>query len=324
MLLQKERLPRFESRHTKLLVREFSLRVLIASTSKLAVPTIEALRGAGHEILGVLTKEDRPSGRGQNKKSQLIVEEIDTNIPIFKISDQNVLATALRDTKPDLVVAISFGMLVKPESLAIPKNGWINLHFSLLPKYRGAAPVQRAILAGESESGVTVFALDEGMDTGPIYASRKISIAGMNTGEALDEMSSIGASVVIDAIDAISAGISPVAQIGDFSLARKIESDETRIDFGLPAVQIERQIRAFSPKPGAWCFLRGLRMKILAADAVANSKKSPGEILATNPLTVATIDGALLIKTIQESGKKAMNSGEWVRGARIELSEKFE
>ena len=300
------------------------MRVLFASTSEIAIPSIRSLQNAGYEVIGLITKTDRPKGRGQASKPQQIALELEGSLPIFKVADHESLARTLTELRPDLVIAISFGMLVKTDSLLIPQYGWINLHFSLLPKYRGAAPVQRAILAGDQESGVTIFKLDEGMDTGPIYASKSLSIAGKSYGDVLDEMSRLGGDLLLSVIDQISRGVNPTPQQGQATLARKISSDETRIDFSTSAAYIERQIRAFAPKPGAWCFFRGNRIKILAATVSPESAGNMGEVVGVSPLTVKSDAGSLIIETVQESGKRLMDSSEWARGSRIEIGAKFE
>ena len=300
------------------------MRVLFASTSEIAIPSIRSLQNAGYEVIGLITKADRPTGRGQASKPQQIALELEGSLPIFKVADHESLARTLKELRPDLVIAISFGMLVKTDSLLIPQHGWINLHFSLLPKYRGAAPVQRAILAGDQESGVTIFKLDEGMDTGPIYASKSLSIAGKSYGDVLDEMSRLGGDLLLSVIDQISRGVNPTPQEGEATLARKISSDETRIDFSTSAAYIERQIRAFAPKPGAWCFFRGNRIKILAATVSSESAGNMGEVVGVSPLTVKSDAGSLIIETVQESGKRLMDSSEWARGSRIEIGAKFE
>ena len=300
------------------------MRVLFASTSEIAIPSIKSLQSAGLEVIGLITKADRPTGRGQVLKPQQIAIELEGSLPIFKVADHESLARTLTELRPDLVIAISFGMLVRTDSLLIPRHGWINLHFSLLPKYRGAAPVQRAILAGDQESGVTVFKLDEGMDTGPIYASKSLSINGKNYGDVLGEMSVLGSDLLLGVIAQISRGVNPTPQQGEASLARKISSDETRLDFSTNAEYIERQIRAFAPKPGAWCFFRGNRVKILAATVSSESSGNMGEVVKVSPLTVKADAGSLIIETVQESGKRAMNSSEWARGSRIEIGDKFE
>ena len=300
------------------------MKILLASTSRLALPTLELLAQSDQQIIGVLTKPDRPSGRGLESRAQELIADIDGSYQIFRVSNQAELAEALRRTKPDLVIAISFGMLIKPESLSIPKHGWINLHFSLLPKFRGAAPVQRAILAGEKSSGVTVFALDEGMDTGPIYTTREISIAGMSAGSALESMAKIGSAAVVEAVELISRDLEPSAQIGEPTLAPKISNSELQISFTRKVEEIERQIRAFAPKPGAWTTFRGNRVKFLAAEIIPTATGDAGEVLSTSPLLVAGRDFALMIHSLQEAGKRIMTSEEWVRGARIQVGEKFE
>lgn len=257
-------------------------------------------------------------------KAQELVSELKGSYQTFTVSNQEELANTLRLLKPDLVVAISFGMLVRRESLALPKNGWINLHFSLLPKFRGAAPVQRAILAGENATGVTVFALDEGMDTGPIYSTRQLSISGLNCGAALEVMARIGSEAVLDSIELISKGFKPIPQIGEPTLAKKISTEELRISFDCKVDQIERQIRAFAPKPGGWAMFRGNRIKFLVVEVKPRTTGRSGEVITTSPLLVAGKDGALLIHSIQEAGKRIMTSEEWVRGVRLQAGERFE
>lgn len=300
------------------------MKILLASTSRLALPTLKLLAQSDQQIIGVLTKPDRPSGRGLESRAQELVAEIDGSYQIFRVSNQAELADALLRTRPDLVIAISFGMLIKQESLSIPNHGWINLHFSLLPKFRGAAPVQRAILAGEKSSGVTVFALDEGMDTGPIYTTREFSIAGMSAGSALEAMAKIGSAAVVEAVELISRDLEPSAQIGEPTLAPKISNSELQISFAREVEEIDRQIRAFAPKPGAWTTFRGNRIKFLAAEINRTVTGSAGEVLSSSPLVVAGPDGSLMIHLLQESGKRVMTSEEWVRGARIQVGEKFE
>ena len=300
------------------------MKILLASTSRLALPTLELLAERNQQILGIITKPEKPSGRGLESRAQELVTAIDGSYPIFPVSSQEELTEVLRSTRPDLVIAISFGMLVKPEPLTIPKHGWINLHFSLLPKFRGAAPVQRAILAGERTSGVTVFALDKGMDTGPIYTTRECSIADMNAGDALEAMAKIGSAAVLEAVELISKDSKPSAQVGEPSLAQKISNSELQISFASKVEEIERQIRAFAPKPGAWSTFKGNRVKFLGAKMNPAVSGNPGEVLSTSPLLVAGKDGALIIHSLQEAGKRVMTSEEWVRGARIQIGEKFE
>ena len=300
------------------------MRLLVASTSKLAIPSIRVLQHRGFDIIGVLTKSDKPTGRGQVAKPQPIAVDLAGLLPIYKVSDHRELESALRELKPDLVIAIAFGMLVRVDSLRIPKYGWINLHFSLLPKYRGAAPVQRAILSGDELSGLTVFQLDEGMDTGPIYVTQSVSIARKDAGTVLNEMSELGGSLLSEAIEKISKGLPPTPQSGDTSLAKKISSEEARILFARDAQFIERQIRAFSPKPGAWCTFRGSRVKIFSSQVDEDFSAQLGEVIGISPLKVSTAKGSLVIGALQESGKRLMQSDEWARGSRVTVGEKFE
>ncbi len=301
------------------------MKVLLASTSLLAVPTFNALKRDGHEFLGLLTKQEEHSGRGLKLGENELIKELTLRGErIFRVSGHQELFQVLHEIQPDLVVTISFGLLVRKNSLAIPRHGWLNLHFSLLPKYRGAAPVQRAILAGETRTGVTVFKLDEGMDTGPIYTSKEIDIREKSTGTLLDELALIGAGEVLSAIDSIEQGKSPIEQKGVSSLAPKIESSETRLDFQESALNTSRRIRAFSPKPGAWCEYKGRRIKILEAEVSTSSGGVAGQISALAPLTISCGKGSLIVKTVQEAGKKAMSAGDWLRGSRVEVKESFE
>ena len=312
--------------HTRRSAKASRLKVVVASTSELALPTIEEILKSKHEILGLITKADRRAGRGKKESPQEIVSAVGNKFPIFKVSNHSDLEEALRELAPELVIAISFGMLVNLASLQIPSAGWINLHFSLLPRYRGAAPVQRAILAGDVDTGVTVFALDEGMDTGPIYVRTPYSIANLDSGAALSRLAEIGANSVVEALAMIENGISPTQQESNFSLAPKINPQELRINFHQSTHQILSQIRAFSPTPGAWCLFRGNRIKILEANVQDNNAKkgSPGAILSLEPLKIASAGGSLEIKKLQESGKKVSTSADWVRGARIKDGERFE
>lgn len=300
------------------------MKVLFASTSKLAIPSIQRAQENGIDVIGIVTKEEKPSGRGRKPVPQPISQELGHLFPIYKVSDDLSLVETLRELDPDLVIAVSFGMLVKTEALRIPRYGWINLHFSLLPKYRGAAPVQRSILAGDQESGVTIFQLDEGMDTGPIFVSKKLSISGKDAGSVLTEMSQVGADLILDVTRMIAEGVKPKHQVGESSLAKKITNEETRISWIDSAESIERQIRAFAPKPGAWCIFRGTRLKVLAAQVAGDTSSGEGKVLDIDPLRIGTGSGSLIIVSLQEAGKKPLSSSEWSRGARIQLGEKFE
>lgn len=307
-----------------LLVEVARLRVLLASTSMLAFPTYQALKDTNHELLGLIIKDERPSGRGLEKSESVIARNLgDDGLPIYRVKRHEELYALLSELEVDLVIAISFGMLIRADSLKKPKHGWINLHFSLLPKYRGAAPVQRAILAGEERTGISIFRLDEGMDTGPIFRQKAFPIAGRNAGELLDFLSREGASEVISTLDLIERGDIPSPQIGEPSLAPKIGTLEARIDFATSAESITRKIAAFSPTPGAWCEFRGRRIKIFSAKPSILSGDESGVCISVNPLILSCGAQAVEIEEMQEAGKRRMTAQEWVRGVRLDLGARF-
>jgi methionyl-tRNA formyltransferase len=217
-------------------------------------------------------------------------------------------------------------VIIKEEVLNLPKHGFINLHFSLLPKWRGAAPVQRAIEAGDQTTGVTVFKLDKGMDTGPIYRQKEIAMpVKATTSSLLQDLAAIGGPVVLNAIIAIQANEAPVAQSENgASRAEKLSKDEGRIDWQLPAAKIERKIRAFYPAPGAWTTFRDEAIKIESTETSEAKFGQPGEILIEGKdLFVSTSEGSIKIFSVKPAGKASMPAANWVNGARIEQHERF-
>ena len=295
------------------------MKVALASTSLLALPTYKALKRSKHDFLALITKTEVRAGRGMRVSENELVKAIGQDEEIVRISGNKDLLSALNSLEPDLVIAISFGLLVKPASLQIPKHGWINLHFSLLPKYRGAAPVARAILSGESSSGITVFKLDEGMDSGPIYRAKELSLGEKSNGDLLIEFAEQGSKEVLETIEMIDKGILPKTQVGSVSLAPKIESGELRLNLHMDSTEILRKIRAFSPKPGAWCELNGARIKILSARATNSIPGNAGEITSLTPFIVSCGAGAIEITRLQEAGKQAMSAADWARGSRVSV-----
>lgn len=299
------------------------MKVALASTSVLALPTYRALKNTSHEFLGIITKNPKQSGRGLNEEDNDLVEAL-SGEKIFRISNQEELVNIIEKLCPDLVITISFGMLIKERALKIPEHGWINLHFSLLPNYRGAAPVQRAILAGERSTGVSVFKLDNGMDTGPIFSTRSLEVLEKDSGTLLRELAELGSAEVLKSLEMIESGIAPTPQKGTGSLAPKIATAEAQLDFTFKAEIVSRKIRAFAPKPGAWCTFRKTRIKILAAKEIPFVGLRPGEILALSPLTIACSESAISVITVQEAGKKIMSAQDWLRGSRAGIGEFFE
>jgi len=301
------------------------VQIAVAATPEVAIPTLEALLLSEHDLVSVITQPDRPAGRGLSlKESPVAIWAKKNGISVQKPVDQEKLKTAVVGI--DLVITIGFGVIVKEEILNLPKYGFINLHFSLLPKWRGAAPVQRAIEAGDPITGVTVFKLDKGMDTGPIYRQKEIAMPRQATTESLlQDLSVFGAPVVLDAISAIESNEVPLIQSVDgASRAEKISKEEGRIDWQDPSLKIERKVRAFYPAPGAWTTFRDEPIKIQSAKVREAKAGLPGEIsVEGKDLFVSTSEGSLQILKVKPSGKASMDAISWINGARIEPHERF-
>jgi methionyl-tRNA formyltransferase len=301
------------------------VQIAVAATPEVALPTLEALLESEHDLVSVITQPDRPAGRGLAlKESPVAIWAKDRGISVSKPVDQVELKRAVADI--DLVITVGFGVIIKEEILNLPKYGFINLHFSLLPKWRGAAPVQRAIEAGDQTTGVSVFKLDKGMDTGPIYRQKEIAMPHQaTTASLLQELAVAGAPVVLDAICAIEANEAPVNQsVDSASRADKLSKDEGRIDWLDASLIIERKIRAFYPAPGAWTTFRNEAIKIESAMARETKAGVPGEIsLEGKELFVSTSEGSLQILKVKPAGKASMDAASWINGVRIEQHERF-
>lgn len=300
----------------------FDLKISIASTSYLAIPTLDLLHKEGH-FLSLITKPRTKSGRGRSEKITEIEERASQlNIEVFYHDKDRGLSDFLSKNEIDLVITIAYGKLINEPSLSTPRYGWLNLHFSLLPKFRGAAPVQRAILAGENKTGITIFKLDSGMDTGPIYLQQQYDISNLNTGEVLDIFAKLGALAFIEVLKDISNESTPIPQSGEASLARKVLKEEAEINWHTEAAFNERKIRAFTPKPGAWTYFGGKRLRIEKARLSAESGR-PGTILNLDPLLVACKEGAIEILSVCPEGSRSMDAQDWIRGARISSGASF-
>ena len=301
------------------------MRICIAATPSVAVPTLDALLASGHQIVSVITRPDAPAGRGRNLKSSAVSDWASLNkVQLHKPESSDEISLLVAQC--DLVVTIGFGVLLPEIVLNIPKFGFINLHFSLLPRWRGAAPVQRALEAGDSTTGVTVFKLDAGMDTGPIYTSLPFDISPTtNTADLLENLASLGVQAVLDAISLIESGQSPKVQSSeDATRAYKLTSEEAQIDWSQGSVAIVNKVRAFYPNPGAWSIFRGIKIKIDAA-IVNESILKPGEIaLQDKAVLVGTGDGAIELLMIKPAGKSAMSAAAWANGQHLLSHEKFE
>jgi methionyl-tRNA formyltransferase len=301
------------------------VRIALAGTPQIAVPTLEWLLTSNHELVRVFTTSAKAAGRGgQVVKSDVARWCEENSIECIEISSLEDFQKKLDDI--DCVVVIAFGILLPQKILDQPKYGFINLHFSELPRWRGAAPVQRAIEHGDSRFGITVFSLDAGMDTGPIY--RKASFERnpqMRTSEALAYLATEGVALIKDSLSDISSGVLPIMQsTTGVSIASKISKDEALLDWSMSADVIARKILAFYPNPMARTFFRGNLLKVTnAVVSTTNEEKlKPGELhVSKNAVLVGTSDGLLEILTVIPQGKSEMKAADWARGTRIDPGE---
>jgi len=301
------------------------VRICIAATPSVAVPTLDVLFESEHQIISVITRPDALAGRGRGLKSSA-VSDWATSKGVALHKPQSNDEISLQVSQCDLVITIGFGVLLPEAILKIPKFGFINLHFSLLPRWRGAAPVQRALEAGDHTTGVTVFKLDAGMDTGPIYTSLPLDISSTtNTPDLLENLASLGVQAVLDAISMIESGQSPKIQSHKGATrANKLTSEEAQIDWSKDSLAIVNKVRAFYPNPGAWSIFREVKIKIDAA-TINESILKPGEIaLHGKAVLVGTGSGAIELITVKAAGKSSMSAGAWANGQHLHGNEKFE
>jgi methionyl-tRNA formyltransferase len=300
------------------------MRIGVAATPDVAIPTLEWLLQSEHEIALIITQPDRPAGRGRELKQSIVGDwAVQHNIALFKPESSRDLIGKIEDL--DLVLTIGYGVLLPEEVLRLPKKGFLNLHFSLLPAYRGAAPVQRALENGESTTGVTVFQLEKGMDTGPIFAQSEIEIPSQfRSVELFGRLAAMGAEVVNSSLKKIINGELPTIQKGAPTFAPKILKAEAKIDFTLDSLTIINRIRAFTYEPGAWTLWKNEHFKISQAIATVGFAGIPGAIkVLGNSVFVATGTEALELLTVIPSGKNEMDAIDWARGARLTGGEHF-
>ena len=300
-------------------------------TPDFAVPGLLALVKSSHEVVCVVTTQDKPAGRGLRLQTSAVKRAaLEASCPVLQpdnLRDDGFLL-GLKSYQPDLMVVVAFRILPS-EVFTIPPRGTLNLHASLLPKYRGAAPIQWALINGEKETGVTTFFIEEKVDTGRVIMQRRIAIdPEMNAGELHDALAAAGAEVLLETVDAISAGICRTAeQQGEATLAPKITRELCRIDWERPAVDIHNLVRALAPVPGAVTRWRNTILKILASRLAAGSGTGePGRILAAakdGAMHVQTGRGVLSIYRIQPEGKRPMLAGEYLAGHRALLGDHF-
>ncbi|MCH7629618.1 methionyl-tRNA formyltransferase [Novosphingobium percolationis] len=294
------------------------MRIVFMGTPDFAVPTLEALVAAGHEIVASYSQPPRPAGRGKKLQAspvQLAAEAhgIEVRYPVsLKGAEEQAAFAAL---EADVAVVAAYGLILPQAVLDAPKLGCLNVHGSLLPRWRGAAPVQRAILAGDAMTGVTIMQMERGLDTGPMLATVATPVDGKSAGDLTAELAGKGAALMVEVLADLGA-YPPVVQPEDgVTYAHKIDKAESRLDFARPALEVERQVRAFAPAPGAFFELEGERYRVLAAD-VAAGEGAPGTVL-DEELTIACGQGALQPTLVQRAGRPAMETAALLRGRAI-------
>jgi len=303
---------------------------LFAGTPAIALPSLRALVDAGHEVVAVATNPDAPSGRGRALSPSPVAQlAIDLGVPKLQPARarEEWFADAVTGLKLDAAVIVAWGCLIPERLLGVPRLRWINLHFSLLPAWRGAAPVQRAIMAGDTQTGVTTFRLVRAMDAGPIWRRDTVDIGPDETaGELLDRLAVLGAGTLLQTLEDAENGVPPVEQPAEgITLAPKVTVDDARIDWAHPACRVHDLVRGVTPAPGAWTMLGDARIKVLKAASTDVGGLEPGQIRASShSLTVGTGDGALELLAVQAPGKPAMAGADWVRGARLPEGARFD
>ncbi|MGN7201456.1 methionyl-tRNA formyltransferase [Arthrobacter sp. SAFR-044] len=296
------------------------MRVLFAGTPAVAVPSLDALVNAGFNVVAVLTRPDAPIGRKRVLTPSPVAQRA-AELGIEVIHAARVDADAIAGisaVQPDIAAIVAYGGLVPPAALGIPRYGWVNLHFSLLPAWRGAAPVQRSVMAGDDVTGAVTFQLEEGLDTGPVFGTLTETVKPQDTaGDLLERLSHSGAVLLAQTLSAIDAGkAAPQPQAGDVTLAPKLTLEDGHLNWAHPALAISRQARGVTPEPGAWTLLDGQRVKLepvrLRQDV---SGLAPGAVaLQGKAVLVGTGSHAVELTRIQPAGKKMMAAADWARG----------
>ena len=303
------------------------MRIAFMGTPEFAVPTLERLLEAGPEVVAVYCQPPRPAGRGKALRPSPVQQRaeaagIEVRTPLSLKSEEEHTVFAALDL--DAAVVAAYGLILPPRILDAPRLGCLNVHASLLPRWRGAAPIQRAILAGDDVTGVAIMQMERGLDTGPVYIAGQTEIDGKTAGELTAELAAMGASLMVEVLERLP-DLEPVPQPEDgVTYASKIEKLEARLDFSLPAKAVERQVRAFNPTPGAFFEFEGERIKVLAATAYPGEGRrpapaasgrgpSPGHVI-NDGLAIACGKGSIVPTLVQRAGRAAMTPSELLRG----------
>lgn len=305
------------------------MRVIFMGTPDFAVPVLEAIIQAGHTVIGVYTQPDKPKGRGKSMQYTPVKEKaLEHQIPVYqpaRVREPEVIEE-IRNLKPDIIIVVAFGQILPEELLAIPPYGCVNVHASLLPKYRGAAPIQRVIMDGEKESGVTTMYMAKGLDTGDMIEQLVVPIDAKETGGSYhDKLAEAGAGLCISTMEKIEAGTAPRIPQDDSKscYAHMLQKSMGELDFEQPAEVLERLVRGLNPWPSAYTQLQGKNLKIYEADIVEipeNQQREPGKITAVDKksFTIQCNPGGLRVTQLQLEGKKRMNTDAFLLGFTVE------
>ena len=308
------------------------MRLLFAGTPAVAVPALAALLSSRHEVVAVLTRPDAPAGRGRRPVAS----------PVAQVAAQSGLEVLtpprprdptfharLVELAPDCAPIVAYGALIPPAALAVPRLGWVNLHFSLLPAWRGAAPVQHAVLAGDGITGATTFRLEEGLDTGPVFGTVTETVSPRDTsGELLSRLAEAGAGLLVATLDGLEEGtVTAVPQpVDGVSLAPKLTVDDARVDWRTPALRVDRLVRACSPAPGAWTTFRGQRIKLgpVLPDTATTDLAAGVLRRDRDAVRVGTGSHAVRFGGVQPPGGTSVPALAWANGARLTVADRFD
>ena len=296
------------------------MKIIIASSSPVAIPLIlELEKAATHKLSALITNPDKATGRGQQiEPNELAAWCQEKNLKVFKPENPEELSQVVSDVEADLAITIAYGHLIPEEMLQKNRYGWLNVHFSLLPKWRGAAPVQHSILNGEKSTGISIFKLDKGMDSGPIYLTQSVDISDSDSTESLlKQMSVIGAKLTLEAVALVERGVAPTAQeLDGISFAPKLSKEDGRLNWNQNVSSILNRYRALSQNPGVWSNLGQMRIKIDAMRISYTSQEiKPGEIMILQEkIFVGAKNGVIEIERLTPAGRNQMSAAEYSRG----------
>ena len=311
------------------------MRVVFAGTPAVALPALEAVLASRHEVVAVLTRPDAAAGRGRRPRpSEVALRAAAHGLRVLAPAtpSEPAFLTELAELAPECCPVVAYGALLRPGALEVPRRGWVNLHFSLLPAWRGAAPVQHALMAGDDVTGATTFLIEAGLDTGPVLGSVTLGIEPRETaGTLLERLAEVGAPLLVATLDALEEGaLRPEPQTADgVSHAPRLSTDDARVRWDLPAHVVDRRVRAVTPEPGAWTTWRGGRVKLgpLAPDqrpdAPDHGVLAPGEVALGREVLVGTASSPLAASWVQPAGKRALAAADWARGVRPDPGERF-